>query len=154
MTTTLRVKVGERWYTVEVSDLAADPVVALVDGEEVQVHIAKADRFAKPEPAAAPAPTPMAPAPPPPPVAAPPAPVAAPAAASAGPIKQFKSPMPGVILSVNVQVGDQVVTGDEICVLEAMKMQQMLRADWSGIVTKVHVGAGQQVLDGDPIVDL
>ena len=154
MTTTLRVKVGERWYTVEVSDLATDPVVALIDGEEVQVHIAKADRFAKPEPAAAPAPTPMAPAPPPPPVAAPPAPVAAPAAASAGPIKQFKSPMPGVILSVKVQVGDQVVTGDEICVLEAMKMQQMLRADWSGIVTKVHVGAGQQVLDGDPIVDL
>jgi propionyl-CoA carboxylase alpha chain len=62
--------------------------------------------------------------------------------------------MPGVILSVSVQVGDQVVTGDEICVLEAMKMQQLLRADWSGIVTKVHVGAGQQVLDGDPIVDL
>jgi biotin carboxyl carrier protein len=153
MTTTLRVKVGERWYTVEISDPTADPIVALVDGEEVQVHIAKADRFAKPEPAAAPAPTPVAPAPPPPSAAATPSP-AAPAAASAGPIKQFKSPMPGVILSVKVQVGDQVVTGDEICVLEAMKMQQLLRADWSGIVTKVHVGAGQQVLDGDPIVDL
>jgi glutaconyl-CoA/methylmalonyl-CoA decarboxylase subunit gamma len=155
MTTTLRVKVGERWYTVEISDPTADPIVALVDGEEVQVHIAKADRFAKPEPAAAPAPTPVASAPPPPPpVAPPPAPAATPAAASAGPIKQFTSPMPGVILSVSVQVGDQVVTGDEICVLEAMKMQQMLRADWSGVVTKVHVGAGQQVLDGDPIVDL
>jgi biotin carboxyl carrier protein len=154
MTTTLRVKVGERWYTVEISDPTADPIVALVDGEEVQVHIAKADRFAKPEPAAAPAPTPVAPAPAPAPVAAPPAPAAAPAAPSAGPIKQFKSPMPGVILSIKVQVGDRVVTGDEICVLEAMKMQQMLRADWSGIVTKVHVGAGQQVLDGDPIVDL
>ncbi|MCX8214158.1 MAG: acetyl-CoA carboxylase biotin carboxyl carrier protein subunit [SAR202 cluster bacterium] len=153
MTTTLRVKVGERWYTVEISDPTADPIVALVDGEEVQAHIAKADRFAKPEPAAAPAPTPVAPAPPPPSAAATPS-TAAPAAASAGPIKQFKSPMPGVILSVKVQVGDQVVTGDEICVLEAMKMQQLLRADWSGIVTKVHVGAGQQVLDGDPIVDL
>ena len=62
--------------------------------------------------------------------------------------------MPGVILSVAVQVGAQVVTGDEICILEAMKMQQMLRADWSGIVSKVHVQSGQQVLDGDPIVDL
>ena len=154
MTTTLRVKVGERWYTVEITDPTANPVVALVDGEEVQVHIARASQAAKPEPAAAPVPTPVAPAPPPPPAAAPPVPTPAPAPASAGPIKQFKSPMPGVILSVNVQVGDQVVTGDEICVLEAMKMQQMLRADWSGIVTKVHVGAGQQVLDGDPIVDL
>ena len=154
MTTTLRVKVGERWYMVEISDPTADPIVALVDGEEVQVHIARADRFAKPEPAAVPAPTPVAPAPSRPTPTVPPAPAAAPAAASAGPIKQFKTPMPGVILSVSVQVGDQVVTGDEICVLEAMKMQQMLRADWSGIVTKVHVGAGQQVLDGDPIVDL
>ena len=62
--------------------------------------------------------------------------------------------MPGVILSVSVKVGDQVITGDEICVLEAMKMQQMLRADWSGVVTAVHVESGQQVLDGDPIVDL
>ena len=154
MTTTLRVKVGERWYTVEISDPTADPIVAFVDGEEVQVHIARADRFAKPEPAAVPAPTPVAPAPSRPTPTVPPAPAAVPAAASAGPIKQFKTPMPGVILSVSVQVGDQVVTGDEICVLEAMKMQQMLRADWSGIVTKVHVGAGQQVLDGDPIVDL
>ena len=138
----------------EISDPTVDPIVALVDGEEVQVHIARADRFAKPEPAAVPAPTPVAPAPSRPTPTVPPAPAAAPAAASAGPIKQFKTPMPGVILSVSVQVGDQVVTGDEICVLEAMKMQQMLRADWSGIVTKVHVGAGQQVLDGDPIVDL
>ena len=138
----------------EISDPTADPIVALVDGEEVQVHIARADRFAKPEPAAVPAPTPVAPAPSRPTPTVPPAPAAAPVAASAGPIKQFKTPMPGVILSISVQVGDQVVTGDEICVLEAMKMQQTLRADWSGIVTKVHVGAGQQVLDGDPIVDL
>ncbi|MDP6064600.1 MAG: acetyl-CoA carboxylase biotin carboxyl carrier protein subunit [SAR202 cluster bacterium] len=152
MTTTLRVKVGERWYTVEISDPTADPIVALVDGEEVQVHIARADLFAKPEPATVPAPTPIVPAPPPPTPTVQPDPAAA--AASSGPIKQFKTPMPGVILSVSVQVGDQVVTGDEICVLEAMKMQQILRADWSGIVTKVHVGAGQQVLDGDPIVDL
>ena len=74
--------------------------------------------------------------------------------AGRAPTKLFSSPMPGVILSVAVSVGDEVVTGDEICVLEAMKMQQMLRADWSGIVRSVHVEAGQQVLDGDPIVEL
>ena len=62
--------------------------------------------------------------------------------------------MPGVILSVAVKIGDQVVTGDPICVLEAMKMQQVLRADWTGIVRTVHVESGQQVLDGDPIVEL
>ena len=148
MATTLRVKVGKRWYTVEVSDPTADPVVALVDGEEVQVHIQRTTPTAEPEQAVAPAPVP---APAPTPAAPAPAPVSP---EHPGDTRQFRSPMPGVILSVAVQVGDQVVTGDEICILEAMKMQQMLRADWSGIVSKVHVQSGQQVLDGDPIVDL
>ena len=50
--------------------------------------------------------------------------------------------------------GDQVITGGDICVLEAMKMQQTLRADWSGIVKAVHVKAGQQVTQGDLIAEL
>ena len=68
--------------------------------------------------------------------------------------RSFKSPMPGVIISVAVSVGDQVVTGDDICVLEAMKMQQVLRADWSGIVASVNVSAGDQVVDGEVIASL
>ena len=68
--------------------------------------------------------------------------------------KSFVTPMPGVIISVNVKTRDQVVTGDEVCVLEAMKMQQVLRADWTGIVKTIYVEPGQQVLDGDTILDL
>ena len=62
--------------------------------------------------------------------------------------------MPGIVLSIAVSVGDQVTTGDDICVLEAMKMQQTLKADWSGVVSAVHVIPGQQVQDGDAIVEL
>ena len=62
--------------------------------------------------------------------------------------------MPGVILSVAVNPGDQVVTGDVICVLEAMKMQQNLRAEWSGIIKSVLVAVGEQVMEGAPIVEL
>ena len=62
--------------------------------------------------------------------------------------------MPGAILSVAVRKGDRVAVGDEICVLEAMKMQQLLRSDWEGTVRTVHVVPGQQVLDGDPIVGI
>ncbi len=62
--------------------------------------------------------------------------------------------MPGVILSLSVNPGDQVVTGDAICILEAMKMQQVLRADWSGIVKSVFVTVGQQVMNGAPIIEL
>ncbi len=134
MGTTLRVQVGGRWFTVEVEDPDASPVRAVVDGEEVRVQIEPDVAEAGPPEVATPQP---------------PAPTRAPVAT-----RTFKTPMPGVILSVAVKEGDQVVTGDEICVLEAMKMQQTLRADWSGIVGAVHVQGGQQVLDGDPIIDL
>ena len=66
----------------------------------------------------------------------------------------FTAPMPGTILSILVGVGDQVVTGDPVCILEAMKMQQSLRADWSGVVKEIYVDVGQQVLDGTPILKL
>ena len=142
---TIRVKVADRWFTVEVADPHASPVRAIVEGEEVEVQLENVVvAEVQPESIAPPPPAPVSPAPEPTPAVG----------AGRAPTKLFSSPMPGVILSVAVSVGDEVVTGDEICVLEAMKMQQMLRADWSGIVRSVHVEAGQQVLDGDPIVEL
>ena len=142
---TIRVKVADRWFTVEVPDPHASPVGAIVDGEEVEVQLENVVAAeVQPESITPPPPAPVSPAPEPTPAVG----------AGRAPTKLFSSPMPGVILSVAVSVGDEVVTGDEICVLEAMKMQQMLRADWSGIVRSVHVEAGQQVLHGDPIVEL
>ena len=131
--TTLRVRIEDRWFTVEVDDLNDSPVRVLVDGEAVDV-----------DPEQVREPAPVRPAPPP----------SQPTGSVPSPTKSFRSPMPGVIISVSVKPGDQVVTGDEICVLEAMKMRQSLRADWSGIVKTVHVQAGEQVLDGDAIVDI
>ena len=137
-TPTLRVQVGDTWYTVEAVDLAADPALVRVDGELVEVTLGQpvVAQTEEPEPATRSEPkTDVSPAEP-----------------AAGRI--FRTPMPGVIVTVAVAVGDQVVTGDEVCVLEAMKMQQTLRADWTGIVKTVHVQPGQQVPDGAPIVDL
>ena len=138
-TPALRVQVGDTWYTVEAVDLAADPALVRVDGELVEVALGQptAAQAAEPEPETRGEPEAEVP------------PSAAPTAGRA-----FRTPMPGVIFSVAVAAGDQVVTGDEVCVLEAMKMQQTLRADWSGIVKTVHVQPGQQVPDGAPIVDL
>ncbi len=70
------------------------------------------------------------------------------------PIKVFYSPAAGVIVSVAVSEGELVVTGDLVCVLEAMNARHRLRADWTGIVKKVHVGAGQRIVAGDMIVEL
>ena len=145
MADTLRVRVNDRWYTVEAVDVDAEPAVVLVDGERVEVSLSEPLIRADAPPAAAP---PVAEQP------AAPAPAPAPAAAPTPGGRVFSSPMPGIVLSLAVGVGDQVTTGDDVCVLEAMKMQQTLKADWSGVVSAVHVIPGQQVQDGDPIVEL
>ena len=125
----------------EVGDLRTSPVRVLVDGESVEVDTDQLPSKEPPQPlgetGAVQASEPEATA------------ASTPAAG-----KVFRSPMPGVIVSVSVKEGDQVVTGDEVCVLEAMKMQQSLRAEWTGIVRTVHISPGQQVLDGAPIIDL
>jgi propionyl-CoA carboxylase alpha chain len=68
--------------------------------------------------------------------------------------KIFASPLPGVIVSVSIEKGDTVITGDTVCVLEAMKMQQVLKATWSGVVSYVHVKEGQQISSGHIIMEL
>ena len=141
MDDTLRVRVNDRWYTVEAVDVDAEPAVVLVDGERVEVSLSEPLIRADAPPAVADAPAPQTAAP---------TPAAAPSAGG----RAFTSPMPGIVLSIAVSVGDQVTTGDDICVLEAMKMQQTLKADWSGVVSAVHVIPGQQVQDGDAIVEL
>ena len=164
MAETVRVRIGERWYDVEVGDLSGNPIRVTVDGVVVEVDTqligwssqAAAGDVPSPAPQAI-APTPAAPreqAPSPPPEPDPPPPPVPTPARVPSAVNVFRSPMPGVIVSVAVKEGDQVITGDEVCVLEAMKMQQVLRADWTGIVRRVHVQSGQQVAGGDPIVDL
>lgn len=55
------------------------------------------------------------------------------------------APMAGKIVSVNVQKGDAVNVGDTVCILEAMKMENELRAPKEGVIKKVHVSAGSNV---------
>lgn len=81
-----------------------------------------------------------------------PAPAAAPAASGAG--KPVTSPLPGVIVEISVKVGDSVKAGQQVAVLEAMKMENAIEADHAGTVTAVHVNKGDSVLEGVPIVTI
>ncbi len=55
------------------------------------------------------------------------------------------SPMPGLILKIKKKVGDEIKTGDSLLVLEAMKMENDLRAESSGVIKAVHIEEGSSV---------
>ena len=85
--------------------------------------------------------------------AAPTTPVVKPAAQSTGK-SGVKSPLPGVILDIKVNVGDTVKKGQTIIILEAMKMENNIVASVDGQVKAIHVTVGQSVSQDDPLVDL
>ncbi|GJM41031.1 MAG: acetyl-CoA carboxylase biotin carboxyl carrier protein subunit [Ardenticatenaceae bacterium] len=58
---------------------------------------------------------------------------------------QIKSPMPGLIVAVPVNEGQQVEKGDKIIILESMKMENELRAPKAGIVARIHAEPGASV---------
>ena len=75
---------------------------------------------------------------------------ATPAAAVNG--HAIKTPLPGVIIDVKVNVGDTVKKGDTVVVLEAMKMENNINADRDGKVTAIQVAKGDTVADGAVLV--
>jgi len=93
-------------------------------------------------------PAPAAPAAPPPAATAP---AAAPAAAGA---KDKVAPMGGVVVEVSVAVGDAVKAGQQVAVIEAMKMKTVIAADHDGKVTKIMVKAGDAVDSGQALMTI
>jgi biotin carboxyl carrier protein len=67
---------------------------------------------------------------------------------------RVKPPMPGKIVTVAVNEGDEVTTGQVLIILEAMKMQNEIVAPGPGTVKKVHVKAGQNVEGKDVLLEL
>lgn len=145
--TTIRVKVGEQWYTVAVGDLSRSPVEVTVDGQTYAVEVEA------PEPPAAPRPRRGR---------RPPSRVAAPAFPRTGvPLSSFdpadailRSPMPGRVIAIRVRPGDRVAAGDEVCVVEAMKMEQSIRAARDGIVKEIYAQPMDSVGANDPLIEL
>lgn len=116
----VRVRIGEDTYVVEIEDPNAEPVVAMVDGQRLELWPEAGQRL--PEVGGG---------------------SAAPAPHSAD--RQVRAPIPGVILSVAVQAGATVTPGQELCVLEAMKMRNPICAGRAGVIQAVHVSPGSHV---------
>jgi biotin carboxyl carrier protein len=65
--------------------------------------------------------------------------------AMASAVNDLKAPMPGMVLKVEVEVGQAVNKGDALCVLEAMKMENVLKATAAATVKAIRVKAGDSV---------
>lgn len=133
-------KINGKEYTVAIGDIDNDMVDVKVNGVSYSVELEKTET---------PAPVVSAVKP-----AASPAPAAAPKAAapkSSGP-GAVKSPLPGVIVDIKVNVGDTVEPATCVAVLEAMKMENNINAGKAGVVKAINVNKGDSVLEGTDIL--
>ena len=67
-------------------------------------------------------------------------------------VNELPSPMPGVIRKILVHEGSEVKAGSVLCVIEAMKMENSLRATRDGVVEKIYIHEGQQVGKGEMLL--
>ena len=146
--------VDDREFVVDIDDLAADRFAVQVGEQSYEVTLAADEDLpmASISPQMAPAQVERAPAggamaPRSRPVAAAPA-----QGAASGGADIMKAPMPGLILAVNVAAGARVERGQDVAVLEAMKMQNTIRSPRAGTVAEVFVAAGQSVGHGEPLL--
>jgi len=142
--TTFRIRVGDRWYAVQVGDLSHSPVEVTVEGESYSVEVeglpsnvasAPKQRRRRPTDIATPPPRSQT-------------------SALVPSDDILRSPMPGRVISILVRPGDRVSEGDEVCVVEAMKMEQSIRATRDGVVKAVHVQPMDPVKANDPLIEL
>lgn len=67
---------------------------------------------------------------------------------------EIRAPMPGLVLSLAVSVGDEIDAGSGLLVLEAMKMENELRTERAGVVKAIHAAPGDAVGKNDLLVEL
>lgn len=146
------IEVDGRSFVVDVQEQEGDAYAVAVDGQDFQVRLvadettadghalrvvpaaaAAARTATRGQPSALPA-------------------GAAPARAAAGVGSPLKAPMPGLLLRVLVAAGAQVRRGQDLAVLEAMKMENIIRAPADGTVLETCARAGQQLAHGDVIL--
>ena len=137
-------KINGNLYNVVIGDIEDNIAHVEVNGTHYTVEMEKKTKAEAAKPVARPAAKP-APAPAP---ASTPAPAAKPAAGKSG----VKSPLPGVILDIKCNVGDEVKKGQTIIILEAMKMENSINADKDGKITAINVSKGESVLEGTDLV--
>ena len=140
----LNFNINGKHYEAPVAEIEHNVAEVELNGKKYTVNVERQEsvsipKVAAPRPVAAPA---VAPA------AAP-----APKKVAAG-ANSVTAPLPGSVVSINVKVGDAVKAGQQLAIIEAMKMENEILAPADGTVKAIHAAAGQAVQQGDAILDL
>ena len=136
----LKVQVEGQTFTVDVGDLHTRPIIATLNEkvfavwpEEMEVERVAAAAISSSSPQK-PAPQSSAPAP--------------------GNGHIVRAPIPGTVNRIAVALGNSVTVGQELCVLEAMKMNNIIRSTRAGTVKAIPITTGQHVRHGDTLIEL
>ena len=140
----LRIKVDGQWYNVEIGDLTDTPIEVRVNGEAflIEIEPAPQERTTSVRRTRS--------------VNIENHPVVPRYTGSQDSPNEnmLRSPMPGRVMSINVRPGDSVNEGDEVCVVEAMNMEQSIRAPRAGIIKAIHVQPLDSVDVNEPLIEL
>lgn len=131
-----KVRISDRSYEVEIQDIHARPIIAIVDGQKFEVNLENGTRPEVQEAAVAAQ------------VVAP----SYPAAALGGDSNELTAPLPGTIIEFFVKPGDEIEPGKVVVVIEAMKMKNSIRATRGGKVTELLASPGQTVAHKQALV--
>jgi len=140
----IHVKIQDKTFEVRIGDTLARPIQAIVDGEVFEVW---PEEMMVPSSDQKPAPALQAAHP------VKPADIGGVRDNPTAEGKLVKAPIPGVIIDVKVSVGDTVAYGQELCVLEAMKMKNSIRSGKAGIISKVMISIGEQVSQNQTLME-
>lgn len=149
--------INQKEYRVAVDEINANFAQVQVNGQEFRVDLKQlglgklfpaATPVAESRPAAAPA------APAVSGIAPAPAALSAPVSGAGEASSLVKAPLPGLIIDVMVREGEKVKAGQNIVVMEAMKMENQIQATTDGTVKKIFIKKGDNVAEGNAMVEI
>jgi biotin carboxyl carrier protein len=135
----MRVRVNGEWYSIEVGDVYQSPVEVVVDGESYLVELGAAVDSDSPTPRMRQRPK-----------------IEQPGlrGITQGDERVIRCPLPGKVVSITVTKGQLLEAGDEICMLESMKMEQSVRMATGGTVKNIKIKPEQSITAGTPLIEL
>ena len=141
----IHVKIQEKIFAVKIGDIQARPIQAEVDGEIFEVW--PEETLIPSETSLTVSSTPQ--------VAHPIPPVESSGSSEKSSKKTSAviAPIPGVIVEISAKIGDSVTYGQELCVLEAMKMKNSIRANRDGLIKKISIAIGDHVRQSQVLME-